>query len=90
MNKKVNIIFSTIGLLTEIFYFLNAINIWIHHIGISFSNIIDSIPKILIVCLGLILTIVSLISYKDNYKCTNIVNYVSLILLLISTVILLI
>ncbi len=90
MNKKVNIILSIIGLSTEIFYFLNAINICIHHIGISFSNIIDSIPKILVVCIGLILTIASLIFYKDNYKFTNIINYISLLLLIFSTVILLI
>ncbi|GFI30532.1 hypothetical protein IMSAGC013_01922 [Lachnospiraceae bacterium] len=47
MNKKVNLIFSIIGFLTEIFYLINALHIWFRHITISFVNIIDSIFKIL-------------------------------------------
>ena len=85
MNKKVNLCFSIIGIATEIYYFLNAFNIWSHHIGIGLSNIADSIPKILVVIVGLILTIVSMIFHKENYKPVNIINYISIGLLVIST-----
>lgn len=90
MNKKVNLCFSIIGAATEIYYFLNAFNIWVHHIGVSFSNIVDSIPKILAVIVGLILIIVSMIFHKENYKSANIINYISIGLLVISTVLLII
>lgn len=85
MNKSVNLSFSIIGLLTEIFYFINAFNIWFHHIGISISNIVDSIFKILIVIVGLILIIISMIFHKENYKLTNILNYIAVGILIIST-----
>ena len=85
MNKKINLIFSIIGFVTEIFYLMNAFNIWFHHIGISFSNIIDSIFKILIVIVGLILIIISVIFHKENYKLVNVINYVSIGILILST-----
>lgn len=85
MNKKINLCFSIIGVITEICYFLNAFNIWTHHIGVSFSNIIDSIPKILVVIVGLVLIIISMIFNKENYKSANIINYISIGLLVIST-----
>ena len=85
MNKSVNLSFSIIGLLTEIFYFVNAFNIWFHHIGISISSIVDSIFKILIVIVGLILIIISMIFHKENYKITNILNYIAVGILIIST-----
>lgn len=85
MNKKVNLFFSIIGFSTEIFYLINALNIWIHHITINFANIVDSILKILIVIVGLILTIISMIFHKENYKPVNIINYISIGLLIIST-----
>lgn len=90
MNKKVNLIFSIIGFSTEIFYLINALNIWIHHITINFANIVDSILKILIVIVGLILTIISMIFHKENYKLVNVINYISVVILVLSTVLLVI
>ena len=68
MNKNVNAVFSGIGLLTQVFYLFNAFNIWFRHIGISLSQIYDSLFKILVVIVGLILVIISMIFHKDNYK----------------------
>ena len=85
MNKNVNAVFSGIGLLTQVFYLFNAFNIWFRQIGISPSQIYDSLFKILIVIVGLILVIISMIFHKDNYKVVNIVNYVSIGILIIST-----
>jgi hypothetical protein len=85
MNKNVNAVFSGIGLLTQVFYLFNAFNIWFRHIGISLSQIYDSLFKILVVIVGLILVIISMIFHKDNYKVVNIVNYVSIGILIIST-----
>ena len=85
MNKNVNAVFSGIGLLTQVFYLINAFNIWFRHIGISLSQIHDSLFKILAVIVGLILVIISMIFHKDNYKVVNIVNYVSIGILIIST-----
>ena len=90
MNKKINLIFSIIGFMTEIFYLINALNIWIHHITISFANIIDSIFKILIVIVGLILIIISMIFHKENYKIVNVINYISIGILILSTFLLVI
>ena len=61
MNKNVNAVFSGIGLLTQVFYLFNAFNIWFRHIGISLSQIYDSLFKILAVIVGLILVIISMI-----------------------------
>ncbi len=85
MNKNVNAVFSGIGLLTQVFYLFNAFNIWFRHIGISLSQIYDSLFKILAVIVGLILVIISMIFHKYNYKVVNIVNYVSIGILIIST-----
>ena len=85
MNKNVNAVFSGIGLLTQVFYLFNAFNIWFRHIGISLSQIYDSLFNILVVIVGLILVIISMIFHKDNYKVVNIVNYVSIGILIIST-----
>lgn len=85
MNKNVNAVFSRIGLLTQVFYLFNAFNIWLRHIGISLSQIYDSLFKILVVIVGLMLVIISMIFHKDNYKVVNIVNYVSIGILIIST-----
>lgn len=85
MNKNVNAVFSGIGLLTQVFYLFNVFNIWFRHIGISLSQIYDSLFKILVVIVGLILVIISMIFHKDNYKVVNIVNYVSIGILIIST-----
>ena len=90
MNKKVNSILSMIGFLTEIFYLINALNIWIHHITISFVSIIDSIFKILIVIVGLILIIISMIFHKGNYKIVNVINYISIGILIVATFLLVI
>ncbi len=90
MNKKINSIFSIIGFMTEIFYLINALNIWIHHITISFTNIIDSIFKILIVIVGIILIIISMIFHKENYKIVNVTNYISIGILVLSTFLLVI
>mgnify|MGYP004636730853 FL=1 len=85
MNKNVNAVFSGIGLLTQVFYLFNAFNIWFRHIGISLSQIYDSLFKILAVIVGLILVIISMIFHKYNYKVVNIVNYISIGILIIST-----
>ena len=85
MNKNVNAVFSGIGLLTQVFYLFNAFNIWFRHIGISLSQIYDSLFKISAVIVGLILVIISMIFHKYNYKVVNIVNYVSIGILIIST-----
>lgn len=85
MNKNVNAVFSGIGLLTQAFYLFNAFNIWFRHIGISLSQIYDSLFKILVVIVGLMLVIISMIFHKYNYKVVNIVNYVSIGILIIST-----
>lgn len=90
MDKKVNSLFSIIGFLTEIFYLINALYIWFHHITINFRSIIDSIFKILIVIVGLILIIVSMIFYKKNYKLVNVINYISIGILVLSTFLLVI
>ena len=90
MNKNVNLIFSMIGFLTEIFYLINALHIWFRHITINFANIIDSIFKILIVIVGLILIIISMIFHKENYKFVNVTNYISIGILVLSTFFLLI
>lgn len=90
MDKKVNSLFSIIGFLTEIFYLINALYIWFHHIIINFRSIIDSIFKILIVIVGLILIIVSMIFYKKNYKLVNVINYISIGILVLSTFLLVI
>ena len=90
MNKKVNSVFSMLGFLTEIFYFINALHIWFRHIAISFVNIIDSIFKILIVVVGLILIIISMIFHKENYKIVNLINYISIGILILSTFLLVI
>ena len=85
MNKSLNVIFSFIGLLSQIFYLYNAFNIWSKHIGIGLSQIYDSLFKILIVVIGLILVFISMIFHKDNYKFVNIINYISIIVLVVST-----
>lgn len=85
MNKNVNAVFSGIGLLTQVFYLFNAFNIWFRHIGISLSQIYDSLFTILAVIVGLILVIISMIFHKYNYKVVNIVNYISIGILIIST-----
>lgn len=85
MNKNVNAVFSRIGLLTQVFYLFNAFNIWFRHIGISLSQIYDSLFKILVVIVGLMLVIISMIFHKYNYKVVNIVNSVSIGILIIST-----
>lgn len=90
MNKKINSIFSIVGFMTEIFYLINALNIWIYHITISFTNIIDSIFKILIVIVGIILIIISMIFHKENYKIANVINYISIGILILSTFLLVI
>ena len=90
MNKKVNSILSMIGLLTEIFYLINALHIRLHHITISFVSIIDSIFKILIVIVGLILIIISMIFHKGNYKIVNVINYISIGILIVATFLLVI
>lgn len=90
MNKKINLIFSMIGFLTEIFYLINALHIWFRHITISFVNIIDSIFKILIVIVGLILIIISMIFHKDNYKIVNVISCISIGILVFSTFLLVI
>lgn len=58
---------------------------YFRHIGINLSQIYDSLFKILVVIVGLILVIISMIFHKDNYKVVNIVNYVSIGILIIST-----
>lgn len=88
MNKKANLFFSVIGLATEIFYLINSLNIWIHHLSINFADIVDSLFNILIVIVGVVLIIVSMISHKENYKITNIINYLSVGILIFSTVLL--
>lgn len=88
MNKNLNAGFSFIGLLSQIFYLYNAFNIWFRHIGISLSQIYDSLFKIIIVIIGLILVFISMIFHKDNYKFVNVINYISIIILVISTVLL--
>lgn len=85
MNKKVNLIFSIIGLATEVFYLVNSLNIWIHHITINFADIVDSLFDILIVVVGLVLTIISILSHKENYKIANVINYVSIVILILAT-----
>ena len=85
MKKKLNLCFSLLGLFAEIFYLFNAFNIWVHNIGVSISNIVNSIFSILIVFIGFILTIVSMIFYKDNYRASNIINYISIIILVVAT-----
>lgn len=85
MNKNLNAGFSFIGLLSQIFYLYNAFNIWFVHIGISLSKIYDSLFKILVIIIGLILILISMIFHKDNYKFVNIMNYISIIILIVST-----
>lgn len=86
MNKNINLTFSIIGLFAEIYFLTNAFNIWVHHIGISFADIVNSLFSILAVVIGVLLTIVSMIFYKNNYKATNIINYISIALLVISVI----
>ena len=76
MNKKINAIFTGLGLLSQIFYLWNAFNIWFRHIGISLSQIYDSLFKILVVVVGFVLVIISMIFHRDNYKIVNIGNAV--------------
>ncbi len=90
MNKKVNLVFSIIGFLTEIFYLINALHIWFRHITISFVNIVDSIFNIILVIVGLILLIISIIFHKRNYKLVNVINYISIGILVFSTFLLVI
>ena len=85
MNKNINAVFSIVGLISQIFYFCNAFNIWCRHIGISLVLIYDSFFKILIVIIGLVLVFISMIFYKDNYRFSNIINYVAVIILIAST-----
>lgn len=85
MNKNLNTIFSIVGLLSQFFYLYNAFNIWFRHIGISLSQIYDSLFKILVIIVGLILIFISMIFHKDNYKFVNIINYIAIIVLIIST-----
>ena len=82
MNKKINAIFTGLGLVSQIFYLWNAFNIWFRHIGISLSQIYDSLFKILVVVVGFVLVI---ISHRDNYKIVNIFNYIAVVLLVVST-----
>lgn len=88
MNKKINLTFSILGLLAEIFYFTNSFNIWFRHLVITPKRIVEAIPQILIVAIGLILTIISMIFYKDNHKLVNILNYIAIFMLIVSTVLL--
>lgn len=85
MNKNLNAVFSFVGLLSQIFYLYNAFNIWFRHIAINLSRIYDSLFKILIVIIGLILVFISMIFHKDNYKFVNIINYIAIIMVVIST-----
>lgn len=85
MNKNINATFSIIGLMCQIFYFINSFNIWFRHIGISLSQIYDSLFKILVVIIGIILIFISMIFHKDNYKFVNIINYIAIIILVVST-----
>ena len=77
MNKKINAIFTGLGLVSQIFYLWNAFNIWFRHIGISLSQIYDSLFKILVVVVGFVLVIISMIFHRDNYKIVNIFNYIA-------------
>lgn len=86
MNKNVNLTFSIIGLFAVIYFLTNAFNIWFRKIAINFADIVNSLFNILAVVIGALLTIVSMIFYKNNYKATNIVNYISIALLVISVV----
>lgn len=86
MNKNVNLTFSIIGLFAEIYFLTNAFNIWFRKIAINFADIVNSLFNILAVVIGALLTIVSMIFYKNNYKATNIINYISIALLVISVV----
>ena len=86
MNKNVNLTFSIIGLLAEIYFLTNAFDIWFRKIAINFADIVNSLFNILAVVIGVLLTIVSMIFYKNNYKATNIINYISIALLVISVI----
>ena len=86
MNKNVNLTFSIIGLFAEIYFLTNAFDIWFHKIAINFADIVNSLFNILAVVIGVLLTIVSMIFYKNNYKATNIINYISIALLVISVI----
>lgn len=85
MNKKVNLILSIIGLATEVFYLVNSLNIWVHHITINFATIVDSLFDILIVIVGVVLTIISILFHKENYKIANVINCISIGMLILST-----
>ena len=55
MNKKINAIFTGLGLVSQIFYLWNAFNIWFRHIGIfhrdnyKIVNIFNYIAVVLLV-----------------------------------------
>lgn len=83
MNKKINLVFSIVGVLTQIYFLVNAFNIWFRHISINFASVIHSLFNILLVIVGVILTIISVIFHKENYNTTNTLNYISVILLVV-------
>lgn len=84
MNKTFNTFFSVVGLSAQIYFLINALNIWFHHITINFKTIIESVFGILFVIMGILFTIISSIFYKNNYKVTNIINYISMAMLFVS------
>lgn len=88
MNKKINLIFSIAGILTQIYFLINAFNIWFHNISINFASIVHSLFDILLVVVGIILTIISMIFHKENYKATNTLNYISIFSLVIGVILL--
>ena len=85
MNKKINATFSIVGLLAQFLYFYNAFNIWFRHLTVKLKDIYIALPKILVVIIGLILIFISMIFHKDNYKFVNIINYIAIIILIVST-----
>ena len=85
MNKNLNTIFSIVGLLSQFFYLYNAFNIWFRCLTVKLKDIYFALPKMLIIIVGLILIFISMIFHKDNYKFVNIINYIAIIVLIIST-----
>lgn len=84
MNKTLNTFFSIFGLSAQIYFLINAFNIWVHHITINFKTIIESVFDILFVVVGILFSIISCIFYKNNYRVTNIINYISMAMLFVS------
>lgn len=84
MNKTFNTFFSAFGLSAQIYFLINAFNIWFHHITINFKAIIESTLGILFVVVGILFTIISSIFYKNNYRVANIINYISMVMLFVS------